>query len=70
MRYLSALLLFFLATLSGPGALSAPQAAQRLPPVAKPEHYQLWFEPNLITDTFAGRTKIRVQLSAATSEVQ
>ena len=70
MRYLPALLLFVAATLTTAPALSTAPAAQRLPAIAKPEHYRLWFEPDLQTDTFAGRTTIRVQLAAATSEIQ
>jgi Peptidase M1 N-terminal domain len=71
MRYLPALLLFVTTTLTTTApALSTASAAERLPAIAKPEHYRLWFEPDLQTDTFAGRTTIRVQLAAATSEIR
>ena len=70
MRCLPALLLLVTTTLTTAPALSTAPVAQRLPAIAKPEHYRLWFEPDLQTDTFAGRTTIRVQLAAATSEIQ
>ena len=41
---------------------AAPAAAQRLSGDAVPEHYTLWFAPDLETATFRGRAAIRVQL--------
>ncbi len=44
-------------------ALSAiPAAAQRLPAGVTPEHYTLWFAPDLAAATFRGRAEIRVRL--------
>jgi len=37
--------------------------AQRLPTTATPEHYTLWFAPNLESETFRGREAIEVVLS-------
>src|SRR5918992_2717714 len=42
--------------------VASPAAAQRLPVTAIPEHYDLWFAPDLRTDTFRGRETIRVRL--------
>lgn len=41
---------------------AVPAAAQRLPGTAAPEHYTLWFGPDLTSATFRGRESIRVQL--------
>jgi aminopeptidase N len=43
-------------------AVAAPAWAQRLPDVARPEHYTLWFAPDLQNATFRGRETIRVQI--------
>jgi aminopeptidase N len=51
------LLLLLLALL-----IASPAAAQRLPPTAIPEHYDLWFAPDFATDTFRGRETIRARL--------
>ena len=69
MRYWPALLLFVTSSLATPPPLAA-QTPQRLPAIVKAEHYRLWFEPDLQTDTFTWRTAIRVRLAAATSEIQ
>jgi aminopeptidase N len=39
-----------------------PAAAQRLPGGVTPEHYDLWFAPDLRTDTFRGRETIEARL--------
>ena len=41
-----------------------PAAAQRLPDSVVPEHYTLWFAPDLEKATFRGRETIRVQMKA------
>ena len=41
---------------------AAPASAQRLPSGVTPEHYTLWFAPDLATATFRGRAEIRVRL--------
>lgn len=46
-----------------------PAAAQRLPDTVVPEHYALWFAPDLERDTFRGRETIRVELKAPTAAV-
>ena len=43
--------------------------AQRLPVGVTPEHYTLWFAPDLEKATFRGRAEIRVRLEAPTSAV-
>ena len=40
--------------------MAAPAAAQRLPGTVVPEHYTLWFAPDLAKETFRGRETIRV----------
>jgi aminopeptidase N len=57
-RVLVALLLF-----------AAPAAAQRLPATVTPEHYTLWFAPDLKARTFRGRETIRVQASRPLSAI-
>src|SRR4051812_10453252 len=57
-RALIALLLFAL-----------PAAAQRLPATVSPEHYTLWFAPDLKARTFRGRETIRVQIRNSTSSI-
>ncbi|MBI3049434.1 MAG: M1 family metallopeptidase [Acidobacteria bacterium] len=42
----------------------APAAAQRLSTTVVPDHYSLWFTPELERATFRGRTTIRVQVEA------
>ncbi len=49
--------------------LAAPAAAQRLPANAVPEHYTLWFAPDLKKETFRGRETIRIQLKAPAKSV-
>ena len=49
--------------------LAAPASAQRLTATAIPEHYTLWFAPDLETATFRGRETIRVNIRAATRSV-
>jgi aminopeptidase N len=49
--------------------IAAPAAAQRLPGGVTPEHYTLWFAPDLERETFRGRAEIRVRLDAAASAV-
>ena len=44
-------------------------SAQRLPDTVVPEHYSLWFAPDLQNATFRGRETISVQLKAATREI-
>ncbi len=43
---------------------AVPAAAQRLPAGVTPEHYTLWFAPDLTSATFRGRADIRVRLDA------
>ena len=47
--------------------LAAPVAAQRLPDTVIPEHYTLWFAPDLSKATFRGRETIRVQVKSPTT---
>jgi len=54
------LLLFF---------LSSPAVAQRLSGTVIPEHYTLWFAPDLAKATFRGRETIRVQLKTPASSI-
>ncbi len=42
--------------------VAAPVSAQRLPAGVAPEHYTLWFAPDLAGATFRGRAEIRVRL--------
>jgi aminopeptidase N len=46
-----------------------PAAAQRLPDVARPEHYSLWFAPDLEKATFGGRETIRLKVTKATATI-
>ncbi len=50
-------------------AAAAPAAAQRLPGTVSPEHYSLWFAPDLRTATFKGRETIRVRLAQPTTAI-
>jgi aminopeptidase N len=49
--------------------LAAPATAQRLPGGVTPEHYTLWFAPDLAKATFRGRETIRVQIEKPTSTI-
>jgi aminopeptidase N len=49
--------------------VASPAAAQRLPGTAIPEHYDLWFAPDLKTETFRGRETIRVDLPKPTKSI-
>ena len=49
--------------------LAAPAFAQRLPGGVTPEHYTLWFAPDLAKATFRGRETIRVQVARPTTTV-
>ncbi len=42
--------------------VAAPATAQRLPSGVTPEHYTLWFAPDLANATFRGRAEIKVRL--------
>ncbi|NOT27883.1 MAG: M1 family peptidase [Acidobacteria bacterium] len=44
--------------------LASPAWAQRLSGTAVPEHYTLWFAPDLTSATFRGRESIRLQMRA------
>ena len=46
-----------------------PAAAQRLPTLATPHHYSLWFAPDLEHATFRGRETISVDLAAPSSSI-
>ncbi len=50
-------------------AIAVPAAAQRLPGGVTPEHYTLWFAPDLERETFRGRAEIRVRLDAPASAI-
>src|SRR6478735_12786478 len=43
--------------------------AQRLPTTVTPEHYDLWFAPDLDKETFRGRETITVTIAAPTSTI-
>ena len=49
--------------------LAAPAFAQRLPGGVTPEHYTLWFAPDLARATFRGRETIRVQVAKPTTAI-
>ena len=49
--------------------LVSPAMAQRLPGGVTPEHYTLWFAPDLDKATFRGRATIRVHVEKPTTEV-
>ncbi len=49
--------------------LAAPALGQRLPATVAPEHYTLWFAPDLKARTFRGRETIRVQVLRATPSI-
>ena len=50
-------------------ALADPTAAQRLPGAVVPDHYTLWFGPDLEAATFQGRETIDVQVRTASREI-
>ncbi|HEX5110385.1 MAG TPA: M1 family metallopeptidase [Vicinamibacterales bacterium] len=43
---------------------AVPAGAQRLPDLVRPEHYSLWFAPDLNAETFRGKATIRVVLGS------
>ncbi|MGH9253998.1 MAG: M1 family metallopeptidase [Vicinamibacterales bacterium] len=47
----------------------APAAAQRLPDSVVPDHYTLWFAPDLERATFRGRETIRVRVGTPTRTI-
>jgi aminopeptidase N len=49
--------------------IAAPAFAQRLPGGVTPEHYTLWFAPDLEKATFRGRETIRVQVAKPTTTI-
>ncbi|HEY6361709.1 MAG TPA: M1 family metallopeptidase [Vicinamibacterales bacterium] len=49
--------------------LTTSAAAQRLSGAVVPDHYTLWFAPDLQKDTFKGRETIRVQLKVPASSI-
>ena len=49
--------------------IAAPAAAQRLPGNVIPEHYSLWFAPDLEKETFRGRESIEVVLTEPSTTV-
>jgi aminopeptidase N len=49
--------------------LSSPAVAQRLSGTVVPEHYALWFAPDLAKATFRGRETIRVQLKTPATSI-
>src|SRR5688572_32792401 len=61
MRKCALLLLVFL--------IASPAAAQRLSGAVVPEHYALWFAPDLVKATFRGRETIRVQLKSPATAI-
>jgi puromycin-sensitive aminopeptidase len=48
---------------------ASPSAAQRLSDTVVPDHYTLWFAPDLQKETFRGRETIRVQVRSATRTI-
>jgi len=48
---------------------AVPAAGQRLPDSVLPEHYSLWFAPDLEAETFRGRESIDVILTESTSAI-
>jgi aminopeptidase N len=60
----------FLQLLTVAAVLTAtPAAAQRLPGTVVPEHYTLWFAPDLEKETFRGRESIRVTLTEPATSI-
>ncbi len=58
-------LVFLVAIVAWPAAVGA----QRLPDTVVPEHYSLWFAPDLQHATFRGRETIDVQLKSASPTI-
>jgi aminopeptidase N len=58
-----------LAVLVALAVLPLPAVAERLPGGATPEHYTLWFAPDLRAATFRGRADIRVRLATPTAAI-
>jgi len=48
---------------------AVPAAGQRLPESVRPQHYSLWFAPNLDAETFRGRAIIRVVLESPANAI-
>jgi aminopeptidase N len=49
--------------------VATPAGAQRLPGTVIPDHYTLWFEPDLAKETFRGRESIRVTVTEPTTSI-
>ena len=49
--------------------VASTASAQRLPTTVVPEHYSLWFAPDLEKETFRGRENIRVVLTESTRNI-
>ena len=49
--------------------LAGAASAHRLPATVTPDHYSLWFAPDLNTETFRGRATINVTVAAPTSTI-
>ena len=49
--------------------VATPALAQRLPETVIPDHYTLWFEPDLAKETFRGRESIRVTVTEPTTSI-
>ena len=49
--------------------VAAPATAQRLPSGVTPEHYRLWFAPDLANATFRGRAEIKVRIEKPTTTI-
>ena len=58
-----------IALLMGALACAAPASAQRLSDDVVPEHYTLWFAPDLEAATFRGDETIRVQLRTPSTAI-
>jgi aminopeptidase N len=48
---------------------AGPALAQRLPATVTPEHYTLWFAPDLEEETFRGKATIDVRVAQSTREI-
>jgi aminopeptidase N len=59
----------FLLSLCALVLAAGPVAAQRLPGTVTPEHYTLWFAPDLKEETFRGKETIRVRIAQPTREI-